>query len=509
MGRPKSGLSLPTDEQVIERCRELYALEGPSALTYKGLKKHKLYSQLYRRGITQEILLKRIAVEDIYESYKLTLPVNRSAGMTERWTWARIISIAREVRQREGHLPPAGWFSANGFGSLVSAVYNLGSTWATLRGEVGDFTGSNFVESRNGLRWLSHPEASLSNFLYARGIEHRVGQRYPAEFERSAQSRGFFDLHFKASDGRWIDVEVWGDNPGGHGRDAYRARRLDKESFNSANPNFLGIEFQDCFADDRLAGLLKPYIGLIEPFRFDHPTDRLIQSTHWSNSDELLEFCRDLANRMPDGVFPTEGWLRKRGRWVNRTGPTYNTASIYIKKWLGGVRTVRELLGQAHASTATWDREKALSAWKEFVDAHHMTPTQYRSRVRRGKLVRDNVTFRQAARLEAAMTKYVGGTAEANEIIGYTTTVARKWTEEKVYAAYRDAITRWNATPHQVLNDHRTGKRILKDDERLHLQQLADVSSREFGGSKFVLRKLGFKTPSRPRRKRMSRKSSV
>jgi len=503
MGRPKSGLSLLTEEEIIERCKVLYELEGPAALTFESLKKHKLYYQLYGRRITQEALLKRLGVKDAYETYRLTVPVNRSGGMVERWTWERVVSVATEVRRNEGYLPPAGWFTANGPRSLVKAVYGLGRTWADLRVEIGDFKNSTFVESRNGQRWLSHPEASLSNFLYARGIEHRRGERYPPEFaEKAAQARGFFDLHFKANDDRWIDVEIWGDNPGGHGRDVYQARRSDKEAFNSANPNFLGIGFQDCFADGRLTDLLMPYIGTIEPFRFDRPTDRFIQSTHWSNSDELLDFCRDLASQMPDGAFPTEGWLRKRGCWVNRPGPLYNTASIYIKRWLGGVRAVRELLGQAHASTMAWDRAKVLAAWKAFVDAHQMTPSQYRSRARRKKLEWDDAIFREAARLDAAAVKFVGGTAEANQAIGYTTTATRKWTREKVYTAYRDLITRWNATPSHVLNNHRTGKSLLAEDERRHLQQLIDVSNREFGGSKLILRELGFETPSRSQKKR-------
>jgi len=218
-----------------------------------------------------------------------------------------------------------------------------------------------------------------------------------------------------------------------------------------------------------------------------------------------LEFCRDLAGQMPDGVFPTEGWLRKRGRWVNRPGPSYNTASIYIKQWLGGVRNVRSLLGQAHASTVAWDRERVLAEWRSFVDTHRMTPSQYRSRVSRKQIEPDDAVYRQAGRLMAATVKYVGGTAEANDAIGYATTAARKWTEEKVYAAFKDVIARYNATPNQVLNDHRNGKRLLEDGDRRHLQQLLNASNREFGGSKRILQKLGFETPSRPRKKRVSR----
>jgi hypothetical protein len=54
---------------------------------------------------------------------------------------------------------------------------------------------------------------------------------------------------------------------------------------------------------------------------------------------------------MPDGKFPTEEWLRKRGRWADRPGEPYNTLSVYIKQWIGGVRKLRLLLDQEEAST--------------------------------------------------------------------------------------------------------------------------------------------------------------
>ena len=124
-----------------------------------------------------------------------------------------------------GHLPPASWFQANGYGSLVGSVYYLGKTWEDLRQDLGDFHSSQFVESRNGLRWRSHPEASLSNFLHARGIPHRRGQRYPDEYALvTGRSYGMYDLHFDGLAGE-VDVEIWGDKPKGHGEADYAEKR--------------------------------------------------------------------------------------------------------------------------------------------------------------------------------------------------------------------------------------------------------------------------------------------
>jgi hypothetical protein len=109
----------------------------------------------------------------------------------------------------------------------------------------------------------------------------------------------------------------------------YGVKRAAKERFNKDNnQGFLGIGFRDCYEDRSLAAILELFIGKITPFRFDRPTDTLIHSTHWSNADELLEYARQLATEMPDGKFPMEEWLRKRGKWADRPGEAYNTLAV-------------------------------------------------------------------------------------------------------------------------------------------------------------------------------------
>ena len=94
-------------------------------------------------------------------------------------------------------LPPAAWFKANGHSSLVYAVYELGKTRNDLRSECVSFQSSNFIPSRNEMRWRSHPEASLSNFLYARGITHEAGTKYPDDYVReSGLMYGYYYVRF-------------------------------------------------------------------------------------------------------------------------------------------------------------------------------------------------------------------------------------------------------------------------------------------------------------------------
>ena len=427
MGRPKSELSSLADTELLAYCRRLYEVHGPVALTYGFLKDHRgIYSVLFARGLKQKYLAARLGLEDELRCHTTTRPMVRAGREMVRRTWPQLIEKARQVAEVHGFLPPAQWFQRNGHGSLVQAVYSLERTWDQLRDAIGDTSSGAFVESRNGLRWRSHPEASFSNFLYARGIEHRRGDRYPKEYEQlSGKTHGRYDLHFLGLRG-WVDVEIWGDNPGGHGSSKYQSVRLFKERFNADNPRFLGVQFEQCFSEDELTQLLLPQIGNVTPFQFELPTDSVIPSTHWSNTDELLEYCRAFAANMPDGAFPTEEWLRKRGKWADRPGDAYNTLSIYIKQWFGGIRQLRSLLGQAHVSTVKWNRETTLDAWREFWQKHELTPSQVRAHHSRNISVFSSDEIKEAGRLVSAVVKYVGSAAEANKILGIMVDRERK-----------------------------------------------------------------------------------
>ena len=407
--------------ELLDYCRSLYDQNGIAALSYTKLKAiPKLYPNLYAKGLSQKSILKDLVLEDEYKSYLIAVPYKTGESVRYRWTWERLIEKFKKIREEQGALPPALWFQKNGHSSLVATLYYLGHTWDELREAVGDFSTSNFVQSRNGLRWLSHAEASISNFLHARGIEHKKGMRYDSSFAELAVSKyAIYDLHILSADNIWFDVEVWGDRPNGHNEERYARIRSAKEEFNRSNPYFLGIHHTDCYDESKLTEILKPCIGLVQPFKFDKPTDILLHSTHWSNADELLAFCQDLASKMPDGKFPSEDWLRKRGQWENRSGDTYNTLSVYIKVWLGGTRNLRRLLGQGHNNTTEWSKASALDAYRNFYDTHGLTPYQVKSRKTRhvdSKITIDE--YRDAVNIAAAIQKYAGGAVKANELLG-------------------------------------------------------------------------------------------
>lgn len=489
--------------ELIEFCRELSADKGISALAYPALKAiPTLYFNLYRKELSQKTLLRELGMEEEYKRYKQSRPYKYGSTHRKRWTWDGLLRRAIAIKESEGRLPPALWFQKSGHGSFIQALYNLGHTWAELREAVGDFTGSNFVQSRNGARWLSHAEASLSNFLYARGIEHKRGERYDDAFAEFAQKKyAIYDLHFLGNNGQWLDVEIWGDKPNGHNEEKYAQTREAKEAFNASNHNFIGLHYVDCYDEEKLTNILSQYIGRIAPFQFGKPTDPLIHSTHWSNADELLEFCKELASRMPNGEFPTEEWLRKRGAFVDRNGEAYNTLSVYIKMWLGGIRNLRKLIGQAEVSTQQWGKESALSAYKAFFDKHGLTPQQVRHKNRRKRDIGfPNEIALEAARIASAIEKYVGGAELANEALGIQIERQVKWSREAMLASFKQIMDEFGLSPNQVIYDHRQGRIRLAADKLKLIGQVKDAVTRFPGGLQGVYRELGIQAPKRQRR---------
>ena len=420
-GRAKHPFAGMGAEALLAHCKGLYETNGIGAMDYESLSAIPgLYMNLYRCGLSQTVLLERLGLTDEYRQHKRA-HWRREVGDTVqlRWTWERIIAECKAVVAKEGFLPAGAWFQANGRGSLIQAVYNLDKTWGDVRTECEAFAGSAFVQSRNGMRWRSHPEASLSNFLHARGIAHDRGRKYPEDYgARFGFTYGYFDLMLTAKDGRSIDIEVWGDKPNGHAEAHYARKRAAKEEYNSTNPNFLGIHYADCLEEEKLADVLAPLVGRVEPFVFNGPHDREIQPTHWSNADELLAYCRKLVRTEWGEKFPNEEWLRKRGKFRNRPGPAYNTVAVYIRQWLGGIRNARRLLGRGGESTREWDSDRALAAYKASCEKWGHSPDQVRANAQRGLREVTPEQGAEAATIAHAARKYVGDVATIRKLLG-------------------------------------------------------------------------------------------
>jgi hypothetical protein len=418
---------------LLGNARQLYLEHGLSALTTDALNETGVTEGKLRRvGLSHADLLAELGLAEDYKRWREETFIY--AGKKKpRWTWKRAIEVAGHLVDQENDLPTVQWCRLNGHSQLVNTVHRLGRNWEDLRAEIGlpNTVMRNgrprYFDSRIGIRWRSRPEACLSNFLYARGVEHKRGERYPQDYtEKTGRAYGRYDLHFIAQSGDQIDVEIWGDIPDAYSHGRYGDTRAKKEVYQGHRPNFLGLQYLDCLSEVRLTKLLAPFIGTIEPFRFVKPQDRLLESAHWSEADELLEECRKLAAQMPDGVFPNEQWLRKRGKFADRPGEALNTLSRYVQTQLKGTRNVRTLLGQSEASTTKWTQESVIEAWKNFEAKHSLTPAQckgaHRSSATSREIAAEGARIYEAARRLGVVDQFRGGQIDRK----------RKWTAERV-----------------------------------------------------------------------------
>ena len=431
-------------KNLIGRVQKLYDTHGIVAISTPFLEEQRLYARLLAIGLKQPALLKELGLAEEYAAWRSSSRRYRGE-IKPKWSWELVVKRAKELKEREGDLPTVQWCRKNGFSQLTNFVHKSGRTWEDLRVAIGSSASAHFYESRNGMRWRSRPEACLSNFLYARGIEHKRGERYPKSYSiKSGRHHGHFDMHFVSARGVWIDVEVWGDLNDKMSQGRYRVTRTKKELWNANRKNFIGIQYQDCLSDVRLGKILESFIGFIKPFRFEKPQDQVIETAHWSNADELLVTCKQLAAQRPDGIFPSENWLRKRGKYVDREGPTYNTLAVRVNQWLKGTRAVRKLLGHDHASTIEWTPERVIAAWQAFEKKYELTPSQCQGKIRRSlapEVAAESSKIYQAARLHRVLSQARNG--QTRKV---------KWTREYALTAWRSFVAKYGLKPSECMS---------------------------------------------------------
>jgi hypothetical protein len=434
-------------ETVLAEAKALFERHGVIALATpflesSGISPHRLRSV----GLHHRDLLARLGLREEYAAWKASK--FRYRGKTKsRMTWELALEAARDLAAKEGDLPTVEWCRVNKRHDLTNFIFNTGRTWEELRAAIGLPPSVKFYGSRSGLRWRSRPEACLSNFLYARGIDHRRGERYPDDYaKRSGKAYGRFDLHFTSKAGKQIDVEIWGNLPDSMSANRYHKTRALKEAWHAGRESFLGIDYPDCLSDDKLTRILEPYIGIIQPFRFERPHDPFIETNHWTDADELLESCRAFARQMPDGIFPGDEWLRKRGRYANRGGEQYSTLATRVTEWMGGTRNVRKLLGQEAASTIAWTEETVIAAWRDFEAKHGVTPSQVKGAERRGemdpKVVKEAQKIYEVARRLRVLDRARNGKSARHV----------KWTPDAIRAEWKAFFGEVGRTPTQCMS---------------------------------------------------------
>ncbi len=218
-----------------------------------------------------------------------------------------------------------------------------------MRKKCGD-NGDSKLWSMDGNWWRSMPEACMANFLYAHGIEYTKGTEYSKDFKDEFGVNAWYDLHFKTSDGEWINVEIWGDNPGGKVKEKYENKRKLKEKFNKEKL-FLGVQYIDCYEEEKLKQILQSYFK--KPLEVVNNFIPQFKSTSWSMVTEVKEYLNVAVSH--NHFLPAVGWFTKTGIYKDRKVEewesefTYSSSSMFsfIQK-LGGIKHVAQVWGYKH-----------------------------------------------------------------------------------------------------------------------------------------------------------------
>jgi hypothetical protein len=425
----------------------VYNREGASALSFDRLKEINLYYPLYGFGWSLEKIYHRYGISSEHFREKRRERKINAQGHID-WNEEKIYEIWDIMVEYYGYVPTAVEIREDfsQFGSIFSKMGeldisidkirskypenkygpNFNKTSVTIEGKPlkGFKNRTRWTDSVNGMRWHSKAEARVSNFLYARGINHKKGELYPDDYSANSDySRGWYDIHFEDINGRIIDLEIWGNMD-----EDYAKKRKAKEEFNVENPNFLGIDYNQC-TENGLTDVFEPYIGIIQPFIFIKPEHKVIQTSFWTDADELIDTCRLLASQQSDGIFPSEQWLRKRGGFKDRDGETYNTLAIYITRYLGGMKNLRRILGEGSGRRTKWNRESVLLALDKWMDDYGINPLVYYNQKRHsGEQDEKSLNARKIYR---HTLKHVGTFSEAMVILGYSQEPqSNRWVKE-------------------------------------------------------------------------------
>ena len=307
----------------------------------------------YKGGTLSTIRI--IKLENIDEwAWTVALSAEQMCKRTT-WTPEYFDEITKRLLNEYSYIPSGRLLLKIGLRSYTKYMYANGMTMESLQKKYN--CRKHRWISKNDMFWMSMPECCLANFLYARGVGIKNGERYPPGYStQSGKHHGIYDLHFVANlneyENKWISVEVWGDNPGGHGAEEYKHTREGKELFNINNNMFLGIGYKSCYVERELEIILSPYIGIIAPYIFEDQRYAIFKTTQWSTLDVVIKKCEYIM-KYNNNIIPPCGWfVQNKGTmyenrihlaWEKGINISLSTLLNHITK-CGGIVKIRKLL---------------------------------------------------------------------------------------------------------------------------------------------------------------------
>lgn len=306
-----------------------------------------------------------------------------------RWTREIVVQRLRAIMADYNGFPPSCWLKANGYSGMLAWIRAQQQDLDSYRQDLPIITSRRFV-SRAGLVLRSWAEVSLADFFHARRILVFRGRKYPDAYATpEGRQAGWYDLEFdglyEEFTGKRILIEVWGNSnrtgPLGTSLDSYLQTKQQKLDFNAGNPCFLGISWEDCYKENKLAEILQPFIGEVPVTQYEKEVDRMIPSALWSTADQVLDLCRQICERMPDNKLPPVNWFKRRNKYKDRPTESWEPLDGWHNinekiKMLGGYMKIREMLGHAEHNQTMWTRELVIVKIVDFCEQYKCWPAE-------------------------------------------------------------------------------------------------------------------------------------
>lgn len=367
-------------KKILAEWKLLVDEHGVNALKFNWLQSNKLIKVL-RRGERNGVTLKD-AIEELDPDGKLKEErsrVSRNGGIL--WNKTLFEKTAEEIVQRFGCIPPTMFLDVNGYCGFTFQIAKYGPGIEDIRKRM-NVQNVNLVDLQ-GHRWLSIPEVCFSNYCYVRGIIVVKGRRYPEAYSQLYdRAYAIYDNHFMATEAAFVEeeisTEIWGGSSARdeEGRKHYAETRSFKEDFHKNDPTFLGVEYLDCYKENRLREILRPFIG--DPaIRYQHPLIN-VPSVTLSFVDETIQECRELCEKLPIGkqTLPSAEWFARSGRYEDRDRFDWELESYgRLLGRLGqiGYPKVRMALGQVPKQHEKWNKQQCLLGFQDLLTEFNQT----------------------------------------------------------------------------------------------------------------------------------------
>lgn len=317
------------ERNLLETIKGLITSVGVQIISHGELRERNITSKMLSLGITISDLVKWFSIKDQIAALDVRIDYHRPP--IERVNW---------LVDRIGYLPTSVELASTGI---------IPPSWAGREREIKSnvfqhkYAQSAKVISRSGHLWRSGACANVSNFLWARGIDHLPGNRFDSTFlnDNECQPREPLwdieillpttNLRLRIEDGATRIFEK------------VRSECLGRKWKVSIPENYLILPSYLSNSDVLLNHTLNERFAISSPWRFETHYDPYFPSTSWQILDELVNDAESLKkahnlDELPSGKIATakaRAWERR----LNRRSTAF----------CGGKQGLRFLLGESLA----------------------------------------------------------------------------------------------------------------------------------------------------------------